>query len=79
MATYFKEKCSDYGDSIADAPGKGRCSYADVVDRVANNTLNGMMSYLQTIAFAGIVAAFVLLYIVVMILIALNSNWDVCL
>ncbi|KAH7817978.1 uncharacterized protein MONOS_15365 [Monocercomonoides exilis] len=76
MDEYFEATCYGYGATIADAPSKGPCSVVDIVDRVANNILNGMMSYLQTVAFAGLVIAIVFLYVVLIVLIALNSTWE---
>ena len=78
METYFSSYCTSYADTLNDAPSTGTCSRPDVIDRVAIPLLTDILSAIRAVAFVGLVVACLFVYVVIVILIALNFSWEVC-
>ena len=85
MQSYFATHCSSYvtastadTPTLSQAPSSGVCSVADVIDRVAVPLLDDILSTLRTVAYGGLVAAVIFIYVAIVTLIALNVSWEVC-
>ncbi|KAK2963140.1 hypothetical protein BLNAU_1673 [Blattamonas nauphoetae] len=80
MKLYFNLMCNTTQEQIDKYKGqfavKGECSYADIKDRIVNNLIQGILSNLNLIAFASILISVIFLYVVIIVLVALNSNWE---
>ncbi|KAA6395547.1 MAG: hypothetical protein EZS28_008927 [Streblomastix strix] len=67
--------CFNYQNDTHLLINKGKCSDADVYDKISNSILEGIMSSLGIAAFTAILMSIIFLYLVMMILIALNAKW----
>ena len=79
MEEYFDEYCTSIASSLSSAPSTGTCSQADIIDRVTVSMLDDLVATVDTVAFSGLVTAFLFIYVAAVTLIALNFTWDVCL
>ena len=76
IAKYYETTCPSY--SVESAPSKGPCSLADVIDHVAISNLDDIVATLEIVGAVGLAVSVVFIYVLTMIMIALNSNWEVC-
>ncbi|KAK2962121.1 hypothetical protein BLNAU_2781 [Blattamonas nauphoetae] len=80
MKALFHSSCNSTQDLIdkynQTYPARGECSLADIRNKVVNSHIESLLDVVDMIGIGALGIAVVLLYVSVILLISLNSNWE---